>query len=65
MVMAARPDDFKLSRRAAAGVFFAGYAAAALSADAEPIHTDGRGLIIETVSLPAADRSIPSSVRRS
>jgi carboxymethylenebutenolidase len=69
MVMLTRPegshpDDFKLSRRAAAGVFFAGYAAAALSADAEPIHTDDEGLIIETASLPAADRPIPGYLAR-
>lgn len=58
------PDDFRLSRRAAAGVFFAGYAVAALSAEAEPIHTDANGLIIETVSLPAADRPIPGYLAR-
>lgn len=69
MVMLTRPEggypvDFKLSRRAAAGVFFAGYAAAALSAEAEPIHTDAAGLIVETASLPAADRPIPGYLAR-
>jgi carboxymethylenebutenolidase len=59
-----RPDDFNLSRRAAAGVFFAGFAAAAVSAEAEPIHTDETGLIIETAALPAADRSIPGYLAR-
>jgi carboxymethylenebutenolidase len=36
------PRDFNLSRRALPGLFFAGYAAAAVSAQAEPIHTDER-----------------------
>jgi carboxymethylenebutenolidase len=50
----------KLSRRAFAGVFFAGYAAAALSALADPIHTDETGLVTETVMVQAADRAIPA-----
>ncbi|HEY7851795.1 MAG TPA: dienelactone hydrolase family protein, partial [Caulobacteraceae bacterium] len=53
-----------LSRRAAAGMFFVGYAAAALSARAEPIHTDEAGLTIETVTLPAADFALPAYVAR-
>jgi carboxymethylenebutenolidase len=44
-----------LTRRGAAALFFAGYAAAAVSADAEPIHTDAAGLIIETVTLSPPD----------
>jgi carboxymethylenebutenolidase len=60
----AAPQDFHLSRRGVAGVFFAGYALAALSAEAEPIHTDEAGLITETVMLPAADRSIPGYLAR-
>ena len=47
------PEDHRLSRRTVAGGFFAGYAAAALSAQAEPIHTDTAGLVVETVSLGA------------
>ena len=58
------PEDFHLSRRGVAGVFFAGYAAAALSAQAEPIHTDEAGLVTETVMLPAADRPIPGYLAR-
>jgi carboxymethylenebutenolidase len=62
-----RPDgnqreDFHLSRRGAiGGVFFAGYAAAALSADADPIHTDEVGLKTETVQLASG---IPAYVAR-
>lgn len=59
-----RPEDFHLSRRGFAGLFFAGYAAAALSADAEPIRTDDAGLIIEAVTLPAADFALPAYVAR-
>ena len=69
MTLLTRPDgsdpaDFHLSRRAAAGVFFVGYAAAALSARAEPIHTDDAGLAIETVTLPAANFALPAYVAR-
>jgi carboxymethylenebutenolidase len=47
------PEDFHLSRRGLAGLaMFAGYAAYALGADAEPIHTDEVGLTTETVMLP-------------
>ena len=45
-------------------MFFAGYAVAAFSADAEPIHTDDAGLTIETVTLPAADFALPAYVAR-
>ena len=58
------PEDFHLSRRGVAAVFFAGYAAAAVSADAEPIHTDETGLITETVMLPSPDQSIPGYLAR-
>ena len=58
------PQDYHLSRRGVAGVFFAGYAVAAFSADADPIHTDETGLITETVMLPAADRPIPGYLAR-
>ena len=58
------PEDFHLSRRGLAAVFFAGYAAAAFSAEAEPIHTDETGLVTETVMLPAPDRPLPAYVAR-
>ncbi len=58
------PKDLHVSRRAVAGLFFAGYAAAAWSARAEPIHTDDAGLITETVTLPATDFALPGYVAR-
>ncbi|HEY2179696.1 MAG TPA: dienelactone hydrolase family protein [Caulobacteraceae bacterium] len=58
------PSDFHLSRRAAAAVFFAGYAAAAHSAEAEPIHTDETGLIVDTVSIPSAGFALPAYLAR-
>jgi carboxymethylenebutenolidase len=58
------PEDFHLSRRGVAAAFFAGYAVAAFSAEAEPIHTDETGLVTETVMLPAADRPLPAYVAR-
>lgn len=59
-----RPGDLDLSRRLFGGVFFAGYAAFALSARAQPITTDEQGLIGEVVQLPAADRPIPAYLAR-
>ena len=58
------PRDFDLSRRALPALFFAGYAAAAVSARAEPITTDASGLIAETVMIPAGDRDIPAYIAR-
>ena len=56
------PEDFHLSRRGLAGlVMFAGYAAYALGAEAEPIHTDEVGLITETVMLSSG---VPAYVAR-
>jgi len=58
------PEDLHLSRRAVTGLFFAGYAAAAWSAQAQPIHTDETGLITATVTLPAADFALPAYLAR-
>jgi carboxymethylenebutenolidase len=58
------PDDLNLSRRAIGGLFFAGYAAAAFSAAAEPIHTDAAGLITQTATLPAKDFALPAYIAR-
>ena len=58
------PGDLNLSRRMLGGAFFAGYAAFALSADAEPIHTDEAGLVTATMQLPAADRPVPAYLAR-
>jgi carboxymethylenebutenolidase len=59
-----KPEDFRLSRRGLAGLFFAGYAAAAFSAKADPIHTDEAGLDTDMVMIQAADRQIPAYVAR-
>jgi carboxymethylenebutenolidase len=58
------PEDFHLSRRGLAGAIFAGYAAAALGADAAPIVTDDNGLVTETVQLPTAGQSIRGYIAR-
>lgn len=60
------PDDFKLSRRAAVGsMFFAGYAAYAASAEAEPINTPEAGLTIEEVLIPNGEANpMPAYVAR-
>ena len=60
-----RQASLHLTRRGVAGaVFFSGYSAAALSAFAEPIHTDETDLIIETVSLPSQGFALPAYVAR-
>jgi carboxymethylenebutenolidase len=53
-------DDFRFSRRAMAtgglgGLFFAGYAPAALARQAAPVATDDDDLTIETTTVPAPD----------
>ena len=54
-----------LTRRGVAAVFFSGYALAAVSAQAAPIHTDEAGRTIETVTLPAPDGfALPAYVAR-
>lgn len=58
------PRDFDISRRALPALFFAGYAAAAVSANADPIHTGAEGLVAETVMIPAGDRDIPAYIAR-
>jgi carboxymethylenebutenolidase len=60
-----RPEDFAHTRRGLAGLFFAGYALAAFSAEAEPIHTDEQGLDAATVLIPTADgKSMPAYLAR-
>jgi carboxymethylenebutenolidase len=59
-----RPEDFHLSRRGVATAIFGGYAAAAFSAEAEPITTDEAGLVTETVMLPTEGKSIRGYVAR-
>jgi carboxymethylenebutenolidase len=59
------PEDFHISRRAVAGLFFTGYAVAAFSADAAPITTSDEGLVIETAMIPnGAPNPLPAYVAR-
>ncbi|WP_439470238.1 dienelactone hydrolase family protein [Brevundimonas sp.] len=63
-------EDLVLSRRtlgagAVGGLFFAGYAPAALAAQASPVTTDGAGLTQGDVSFPAPDGfDLPAFVAR-
>ena len=60
-----RPEDFHVTRRAAVSMFFAGYALAAVSAEAEPIHTSSDGLAIEETLIPnGAPKPLPAYVAR-
>ena len=64
------PDDFRFSRRALAtgglgGLFFAGYAPAALAAQAQPVKTPDDGLVVGEVRYPAPDGfDLPAYVAR-
>ena len=59
-----RAEDIHLTRRGVAATFFSGYAVAAVSAYAEPIHTDDSGLVIETATLPSDNFDLPAYVAR-
>jgi carboxymethylenebutenolidase len=56
--------DLDLSRRSIAMALASGYAIAAFSADAEPITTDGVGLVQSAVEIDAGDRKIPGFLAR-
>src|SRR3954470_11006651 len=59
------PTDFHLTRRTAVSMFFAGYALAAVSAEAAPITTASEGLTIEEVLIPnGAPKPLPAYVAR-
>ena len=58
------PEDLNLSRRALGAMVFAGYAAAALSAEAEPIVTDAAGLTTATVMIPDGGAELPAYIAR-
>lgn len=59
------PEDFNVSRRLLGGLFFAGYATAALAQDAAPITTPSDGLTTEDVTYPAPDGfTLPAYVAR-
>jgi carboxymethylenebutenolidase len=58
-------EDFHVTRRGAVGMFFAGYALAAVSAEASPITTPKDGLVIEEALIPnGADKPLPAYVAR-
>ena len=56
--------DLDLTRRSIALALAGGYAVAAFSAEAEPIHTDEKGLATATVEIQATDRKIPGYLAR-
>ena len=59
------PEDFNVSRRLLGGLFFTGYATAALAQDAAPIVTPTDGLTTEEVRYPAPDGfDLPAYVAR-
>jgi carboxymethylenebutenolidase len=69
LVTLTRPDgnwagDLDMSRRRIALALAGGYAVAAFSAEAEPIHTDAQGLVAAMVEVPAEDRKIPAYLAR-
>jgi carboxymethylenebutenolidase len=58
-------EDFHLTRRAATGLFFSGYAVAALAQSATPIRTPADGLAIEEAMIPnGAAKPLPAYVAR-
>ena len=56
--------DLDLTRRSIALALAGGYAVAAFSADAAPIHTDAEGLVAGPVEIQTADRKIPGYLAR-
>lgn len=59
------PQDFHLTRRGAASLFFAGYALAAVSAEAAPITTPAEGLVIAEPLIPNGDaKPLPAYLAR-
>jgi len=59
-----KAGDLDLTRRGIALALAGGYAVAAFSADADPIHTDDTGLVTATVDIPVKDRKIPAFLAR-
>lgn len=69
MVTLTRPDgnwagDLDMTRRRIALALAGGYAVAAFSAEAEPIHTDAQGLVSGMMQLKAPDRAVPAYLAR-
>ncbi len=58
-------EDFKVSRRALGGLFFSGYAVAALAAEAQPVTTSDDGLVIDEIEIPNGEpKPLPAYVAR-
>lgn len=69
MVNLTRPDgawagDLDMSRRRLSLALAGGYALAAFSAEAQPVHTDEAGLVAGNIAFKAADRMIPGYLAR-
>jgi carboxymethylenebutenolidase len=58
------PSDLHLSRRGFASLFATGYAAYALSAQAEPIRTDAQGLVTTETTIATGGAAMPAYVAR-
>ena len=59
------PGDLHVTRRTATSLFFAGYALAAVAADAAPVTTPATGLVIDEVLIPnGATKPMPAYVAR-
>lgn len=60
------PEDLHATRRALGGMFFGGYAVAALAANAQEqtITTDSQGLIAQAIRIPGSDGPLPCYVAR-
>jgi carboxymethylenebutenolidase len=56
--------DLDLTRRSIALALAGGYAVSAFSAEAEPITTDGVGLVQSAIEIDAGDRKIPGFLAR-
>jgi len=56
--------DLDLTRRSIAMALAGGYAVSAFSAEAEPITTDGAGLVQSAIEIDAGDRKIPGFLAR-
>jgi carboxymethylenebutenolidase len=56
--------DLDITRRSLAAALAGGYAVAAFSVEAAPIHTDAAGLNAGLVEIPTTDRKIPAYLAR-
>ncbi len=57
-------DDFRFTRRTLGGLFFSGYAVAAVAQDAQPITTDATGIVTDEVTYASDGFQLPAYVAR-